>query len=140
MAEIKSYSLWLQRISSSIPKAPYPGAIPVTGFSLSDSRLSGMASGSGGGPGKVRFDLLELTVTDRDLFARLYNARHSGANLGRGRLDAVLSSGCSRVLLKFEDALVDSIAWIDRATPGPSPFDLKLSVNELELLWPANGH
>jgi hypothetical protein len=139
MAEIKGYSLWLERISGSRNKLPHPGGIRVTGFRFTDSK-SGVTGGSGGGPGKAHFDGLELTAADSLAFVQLSLARDSGANLGRGRLDELMPSGCSRPVLEFESALVDWLSGPTRYPPEAAGFQMQLWVDNPRILWQQVGY
>ena len=135
MAEIKSYSLWLERIISSGAQASHAAGIPIMGFVLSDSRNPAAASSSGVGRGHVRFDEINLTVAAGGLaFAELSRAHVSGTNLGRGRIDALLSSGRSQHLLDFESTLIGSFSWLGRFA-AESHFDLKLWIEKPRFLW-----
>jgi hypothetical protein len=127
MADIKGYSLWLEKIISSGAQASKTGALSVIQFSFSDSHNPGSASTAGIGRGYARFDCLNVSVIASGLAqAELSRAHTSGANLGRGRLDAVLTSG-PRQILVFEDTLIAALSWIGRFS-GESQLDLKLSI------------
>ena len=140
MAEIKTYSLWLQQISIGGKRAPHPGGIPVLRFALSDSRTANVVHGGGGGYGKAQVDLLDLTIIDSNsAFVHMSQAHSSGANLGRGRLEAFLASGCSRFLLEFESALVASLSGMGRFAGG-AHFNLQLSIDKPRILWRPDCH
>jgi hypothetical protein len=80
----------------------------------------------------MQADVLDMTLTDRGLvFAQLSQARNSGANLGKGRVYGLFSSGCSRLVLEFEEAIVQSLSWLDGLHKGPVRFNLELSVGSL---------
>ena len=136
MAEIKSYFLWLQRITDGNAKAPNGGGIPVLRVTASDSRSPGVGSGSGGSGNRLQIDVLEMTATASNLvFGMLTQARDSGANLGTGRIEALLRSGNRRVMLNFDSAIVESVRWLNGFAAGLTQFDVKLSIERPEFVW-----
>lgn len=133
--EIRGYSLWLERISALAAKTQRTAGLRVTSFAIKGTQDS-VATGGGAGPGKATFDTLQLTIAPETglEFAQLSRAQDTGANTGKGRLDAILSSGCSRHLLSFEDSMVNAVSAL-AGQFDDAQFELRLDIDELKLLW-----
>ena len=135
MANVRNYSLWLQHINCG--KQSKNGQMAVSNFFFASSTNSSFGAG-GAGAGKAKFDTLHVSVTEECAFPYLFNASHSGANVGRGRLNAIMNSGASRQVLEFEDAL---IAFAKPQNPGidsPATMDLTISMLNPRILWAGN--
>ena len=134
-SDIRSYSLWLQHITTR-SKTPKPGGISVTQFQF----VSNNQHGAGAvGAGKANFDGLELTITDDHAYPQFSIAQSSGVPLGRGRLDAILTSGCSRPVLEFESTLVTSVLRYNVPTVGSLSYTVQLAFENPRLVWQPVG-
>ena len=107
----------------------------VSSFSFSSSAPRPM--GTSAGSGKAQFDVLNVSVTEESAFTYLFNASHSGANVGRGRLQAVMSQGGSRQVLEFESALISSATPQNPGLNSPAAIELTISMLNPRFLWPA---
>jgi hypothetical protein len=81
-----------------------------------------------------------MTATASNLvFGRFMQARDSGANLGDGRIDALLRSGTKRIMLNFGGAVVESVRWLNGLAAGLTQFDVKLSIEHISFDWEPEG-
>ena len=102
----------------------------ISGFFVARVAL-GLGEG-GNFPSAIKAVALWFPKRERATATAIFN---SGANVGAGRIEALLRSGTRRAMLRFEGAIVESVRWLNGLAAGATHFDVTLSIERLSFVW-----